>query len=101
MLEDLIARYPASGRLITYKYQLLASDDTVAPETLFEILAFAERTNPEHLEIYPYQMMEYQRATDSAAVHEAVLAWLQQDGTRRQLPHRREYAPVARCCVRR
>jgi hypothetical protein len=90
ILDELIHRYPQNAQLLVYKFKFLSADDEVSPEVLLGILGDAERVNPDHLEIYPYQIVEYQKASNMAAQNEVARAWLEQDRFRRQLPALRQ-----------
>jgi hypothetical protein len=86
MLNALIDRYPGKTALVIFKYQLQSAADQVSHEELSQLLAHAEQINPRHLEIYPSQIIEYNKASDWAAIHEVALDWMRQDQSRLQLP---------------
>jgi hypothetical protein len=86
MLDQLIERYPGSAAIQMHKYNLLAADESTSPELLLNILERAYEVSPGYLKIYPYQMIEYDKKADSAAIYELSLAWMKQDPRRIQLP---------------
>ena len=86
MLDGLIDRYPRNAAILILKYQLLASVDEVSSKELLQLLEQAARINPQNLEIYPYQIIEYEKDANWAAIHEAILDWMREDRSRRQLP---------------
>ena len=69
-----------------FKYRLQSTADQASGEELLQLLLHAEKINPQHLEIYPSQIIEYNKAADWAAIHEAALDWMKQDRSRLQLP---------------
>jgi hypothetical protein len=86
ILDDLIVRYPSNASIFLFKYQLLASESEMPREQLLQILGHAARVNPQDLKIYPYQLIEYEKAANWAALHEVAGDWMKQDKSRRQLP---------------
>jgi hypothetical protein len=86
ILDGLIERYPSKASLFIFKYQLLASGGDVSHEHLLQILEHAVQINPRDLKIYPYQIIEYEKVANWAAMHEAARGWMREDTSRRQLP---------------